>query len=147
MNSGAKIFLFILIGCVAVLTITLILIGVLSKGKKIKGGLKFLVVLLSLMTTSSFITFPLAYHNYIDVNVRFGYFKSVNERDEIKITRSSCEYYYYSGDHESGNWTLKNDELTLYLPSGNQVYKVKDMGTDLYKDGELAFRYMVDKRL
>ena len=47
MNSGAKIFLFILIGCVAVLTITLVLIGVLSKGKKIKGGLKFLVVLLS----------------------------------------------------------------------------------------------------
>ena len=147
MNSGAKIFLFILIGCVAVLTITLILIGVLSKGKKIKGGLKFLVVLLSLMTTSSFITFPLAYHNYIDVNVRFGYFKAVDEKDKIKITRSSCEYYYYSGDHESGNWTLKNDELTLYLPSGNQVYKVKDMGTDLYKDGELAFRYMVDKRL
>ena len=147
MNSGAKIFLFILIGCVAALTITLVLIGVLSKGKKIKGGLKFLVVLLSLMTTASFITFPLAYHNYIDVNVRFGYFKAVDEKDEIKITRSSCEYYYYRGDHESGNWTLKNDELTLYLPSGNQVYKVKDMGTDLYKNGELAFRYMVDKRL
>ena len=80
MNSGAKIFLFILIGCVAVLTITLVLIGVLSKGKKIKGGLKFLVVLLSLMTASSFITFPLAYHNYIDVNVRFGYFKAVDEQ-------------------------------------------------------------------
>ena len=147
MNSGAKIFLFILIGCVAVLTITLILIGVLSKGKKIKGGIKFLVILLSLMTTASFITFPLAYHNYIDVNIRFGYFKSVNERDEIKITRSSCEYLPLGGDHESGTWSLKKDELTLYLPSGNQVYKVKDLGTDLYLNGELAFRYMTEKRL
>ena len=49
MNSGAQLFLFILIGCAAILIITLVLIGVLSKGKKIKGGIKFIVVILSLI--------------------------------------------------------------------------------------------------
>ena len=147
MNSGTKVFLFILIGCVSLLIITLIIIGVFSKGKKIKGGIKFLVVLLSLMTTAAFVTFPLAYHNYIDVNIRYGYFKSVNEKDEIKITRHSCEYLPVGADHENGIWSLKNDELTLYLPNGNKVYTVKEMGTELYEGDTLAFRYMVDKRL
>ena len=148
MNSGAKIFLFILIGCVSLLIITLILIGVFSKGKKIKGGIKFLVVLLSLMTTAAFVTFPLAYHNYIDVNIRYGYFKSVNEKDEIKITRHSCEYLPYSGeDLLNGHWTLKNDELILYFGNEEQVYTVKEMGTELYEGDTLAFRYMVDKKL
>ena len=147
MNSGAKIFLFILIGCVAVLILTLVLIGVFSKGKKIKGGVKFLVVLLSLMTTTSFILFPLSYHNYIDVNVRYGYFKSVDEKEEIKITRHACEYNPFNGSIQNGTWSLKNDELTLYLSGGTQKYTVKGMGTEFYVGDQLAYRYMTGKQL
>ena len=148
MNSGAKLFLFILIGCVAALIIALVLIGVLSKGKKIKGGFVAIVVILSLMASAAFVTFPLAYHNYIPVNLRYGYFKAVDDKDEIKITRHSCEYLSYSGtDLRDGKWTLENDELTLSFGNKQQIYEVKDYGTKLYKDGELAFRFMKDKAL
>ena len=148
MNSGAKLFLFILIGCAAILIIVLVLIGVFSKGKKIKGGIKFLVVILSLITCAAFVTFPLAYHNYIDVNLRYGYFKSVNEQDEIKITRHSCEYISYSGSSLlDGTWTIENDKLTMKFSNAEKVYEVKDLGTKLYQNGELAFRYMKDKKI
>ena len=69
---------------------------------------------LSLITSAAFVTFPLAYHNYIDVNLRYGYFKSVNEQDEIKITRHSCEYISYSGSNLlDGTWVVENDKLTM----------------------------------
>lgn len=143
MNSGALVFLFILIGCLVALVVTLVLIAVLSKGKKVKAGLKVLVVLLSIATCASFVTFPLAYHNYIDVNIHYGYFKAVDEHDKIRITRSSCEYYTYGGsDLKDGKWTLVNDKLTLYFTGVEKVYTVKGLGTELYDGNTLAFRYM-----
>ena len=148
MNSGAKLFLFILIGCVLVLIIALVLISVLSKGKKINIGLKFVVVLLSLMVSASFVTFSLANYNYIPVNLRYGYFKNESTNDKIKITRGSCEYISSTGtdDLRDGKWTLENDTLTLYFGNVEQTYVVKDLGTKLYKNGELAFRYMKDSK-
>ena len=148
MNSGAKLFLFILLGCVVILIITLVLISVLSKGKKIKGGIKFLVVIVSLMTSAAFVTFPLSYYNYIPVNLRYGYYKAVGTQDKIKITRHSCEYLSYSGSNlYDGKWTLENDELTLQFSNKTLTYEVKDFGTKLYKDGAITFRYMKDEKL
>jgi len=145
MNSGSLMFLLIAVGSLAILIIALVLIGVLSKGKKIKGGLRALVVLLSVMTCVSFIIYPFVHHNYIDINIRFGSYKGVDEMTELRIHRDSFELdpvYDYSMD---GTWEIEKSELTLYFNNGEIVkYAVGVTGTKLYDidSGDLAFRYM-----
>lgn len=141
LNSGSRMFLIILIAALAVLIITLVIIGLVSKKKGVNGFAKFIVVALSIINVAAFTLFPLSYFNMIDLNLRFGYYSSINDSSRLHIHRSAVEYRKNNTDYH-GTWTIKNDILTINLPSETLVYEVKDMGTKLYQDGQLVFKYM-----
>lgn len=145
LNSGSRIFLFILIGALAVLIISLVIVGVVSKKKGVNGFAKFIVVILSIINVAAFTLFPLSYFNMIDINLKFGNYSSVNDSSlRLHIHKSAAEYRKNYTDYH-GTWTLKNDILTIYFPSETLVYEVKDMGTKLYKDGQLVFKYLNER--
>ena len=77
LNTGSTLFLVILVGCVLLLVLSLVLVGLRSKKKKPSFFAKAIVVLLALITTASFVTYPLIYNNVIDINLRLGYFKMI----------------------------------------------------------------------
>lgn len=149
LNSGSLLFLFIVIGCVFLLTLSLVIIGLASKNKKrISKGAKVPVVIFSILTCLSLIAYPFVYHNYIDMNLRFGYFVGVNKNDQIKITRDSFEYHTngQSSSDGRGVWTLEENKLVLHFTNNEkQTYYVKDMGTTLMVDGVVVFKYSTNR--
>ena len=149
MNSGSLLFFSILMGCLLLLIIALIIIGVIYKKKnKVSPISKAIVVILSLSILTFSVVYPLAHYNYIDVNLKYGYYKDENTNNLIRITRHHAEYVTQStGEKKEGTWSLKHDNLVIHFEDGTKGYfSVKKFGTRIYSGDHAEFKYLKDKR-
>ena len=140
--------LILLASSLVVLLFFLVIFSLVGKKKgKISNGGKFLTVLFSIFFFACSVITPLVHYNYIDINLRYGYFANVetNNGDKIKISRDSISYYN-AGSHshsKSGTYTLKNDVLVIMFGNNSQeTYEVKGFGTDLYQNGVKVYSYL-----
>ena len=142
-NSGTFLCLCILAISAGVLLLLLLLLGILGrKGKKL-AFLKFLTVLIAISVSAFSVITPLAYFNYIDMNLKFGRFtKELDEWTYIKFHRDSVSLHP-NGQSEGikGTWSLEKDVLIITYQDSKEEYIVKDFGTKLYQDDKLVYRY------
>ena len=145
-NSGTLLFLIILSGSLLLLVLFLILLVAIGKKNKESKAIKVLkgfVVTFAIICSFATVVTPLAYYNYIPVNLRFGKFISVNSSTYIEFHRDSVEFHQNGNSNGShGFWLLENDELTITCGSEVKVYTVKSFGAHLYENGTLAYKYV-----
>lgn len=142
-NSGTLLFILILSGSLVLLILSLLLLGLLGrKGKKL-SGLRFLTVFLAITTVASGALTTLVYYNYIDLNLRLsGRYQAMNAYTYLKFNRDQMEVHVDGSSHGTkGKWYLAKDVLTISYEGKEEKYVVKDVGTKLYQDDVLMYKF------
>ena len=149
-NSATLLFICMLGGATLLLILLLILLAVIGKKKpksKGVGALKALTLVTTIAVSALGVLTPLVYENYIDLNLRYGLFKSESSNATLHVHRHSVSVSL-NGASEQGNvgWTLNDNQFSFTYQGTLYTYTVKDMGTKLYVGDQLAYRFTKDGR-
>ena len=144
-NSGTLIFVYILAGSLGMLLLFVILLAVTSKrnpnGNKALKAFSLIFAITSLVAS---ILTPLAYYNYLPVNIRYGTYISVdNSNTYLNFHRDSVEIHENgSSEGKKATWSMENNILKLTYNSVSIELSVQDVATKLYSGDTLMFKYM-----
>lgn len=89
---------------------------------------------------SSVIT-PLVYYNYIDLNLRYGQFRSNYTTTYYSFHRDSVSVHINgASEGAKGTWTLEDNILTVKYSGVTETFKVREYGKEISKDN-IIFKY------
>ena len=146
-NSGTLLVLTIFAIVVALLLLFLIPLAILGKkNKRGLGALKAFSLIFAIGTLAMSIVTPLVYYNYIDLNLRYGQFRSNYTSTYYSFHRDSVSIHIDGASEAAkGTWTLEDNILTVKYNNSDitETFKVRDYGTEISK-GNIIFKYTKD---
>ena len=144
-NSGTQLVLTIFGIALVLLLIFLLLLAIL--GKKHKKGLaplKAFSLIFAIVCMVSSVVTPLVYYNYIDINLRYGQFRSNYTTTYYSFHRDSVSIHINgASEGAKGTWTLEDNILTVKYSGVTETFKVREYGTEISKDN-IIFKYTKD---
>ena len=143
-NTATFTLFLILFGVFLILVILLVAMGIISKNNptsKALIALKIFTILIALVVGASAVATPLCYHQFIELDIHFGVYQSVTSSDYYDFHRDSVDVHISGSSEINGTWSLKENKLTVVYGYTVKQYTVQDLGTELYEDGVLAFKY------
>ena len=145
-NDGTLMIIFALGASTIFLFIFLLLIAIAGRKKDKSGGLavlKVFSILFVITTIGLSIASSLAYYNYIPVNIKYGKYESLDgSKTYLQFHRDSVEIHEGGSSYGiKGNWSLKSNKLRIEVETIRYTFEMKDFGSKIYKDGELAYKY------
>ena len=144
-NSGTLLILTIFGIVVAFLLLFLIPLAILGKkNKKGLGALKAFSLIFAIVSLSMSVVTPLVYYNYIDLNLRYGQFRSNYTTTYYSFHRDSVSIHINGASEAAkGTWTLEDNILTVKYSGVTETFKVREYGTEISKDN-IIFKYTKD---
>ena len=144
-NSGTQLVLTIFGIALVLLLIFLLLLAILGKKhKKGLGALKAFSLIFAIVCMVSSVITPLVYYNYIDLNLRYGQFRSNYTTTYYSFHRDSVSIHINGASEAAkGTWTLEDNILIVKYSGVTETFKVRDYGTEISKDN-IIFKYTKD---
>ena len=141
-NSGTQLILTIFGIALVLLLIFLLLLAILGKKhKKGLGALKAFSLIFAIVCMVSSVITPLVYYNYIDLNLRYGQFRSNYTTTYYSFHRDSVSVHINgASEGAKGTWTLEDNILTIKYNNLTETFKVRDYGKEISKDN-IIFKY------
>ena len=123
----------------------LLLLGILGRKHNRKLiALKVFSLLFAITTMCASILTPLVYYNYIDLNLRYGKFRSNYTSTYYSFHRDSVSIHIDgASEGAKGTWTLEDNILTVKYNELTEVFKVREFGTEISKEN-IIFKYTKD---
>ena len=141
-NSGTQLVLTIFGIALVLLLIFLLLLAILGKKhKKGLGALKAFSLIFGIVCMAMSVVTPLVYYNYIDLNLRYGQFRSNYTTTYYSFHRDSVSVHINgASEGAKGTWTLEDNILTVKYNNLTETFKVREYGKEISKDN-IIFKY------